>query len=98
MVAAALLFEGWTTHEVDAARSKAPCTRPDPEAGGQRQPVLRLSGDKVETAAMPPRTAALTFNGGPDPVWTPRLLDLLRKHNAQATFFVYGAQAARHPD
>ncbi|MDG4865414.1 bifunctional polysaccharide deacetylase/glycosyltransferase family 2 protein [Streptomyces sp. T-3] len=97
VVTTALLFEGWTTHEVDAARSKRPCTRPIPRAADDGDPILRITGDRVETAGMPPRTAALTFNGGPDPAWTPRLLDLLRKHHAQATFFLYGAKAARHP-
>ncbi|WP_327352904.1 bifunctional polysaccharide deacetylase/glycosyltransferase family 2 protein [Streptomyces sp. NBC_01304] len=97
VVTTALLFEGWTTHEVDAARSKRPCTRPIPRAADNGDPVLRITGDRIETAGMPPRTAALTFNGGPDPTWTPRLLDLLRRHHAQATFFLYGAEAARHP-
>ncbi|MDI3422562.1 bifunctional polysaccharide deacetylase/glycosyltransferase family 2 protein [Streptomyces luteolus] len=97
VVTISLLFEGWTTHEVDAARSKEPCTRPVPAAADDGQPVLRLDGDRIETAGMPPRTAALTFNGGPDPHWTPRLLDLLREHDAHATFFLYGARATRHP-
>lgn len=41
---------------------------------------------------------ALTFDDGPDPVYTPLLLDLLRKHEAKATFFVLGSKAERHPD
>ncbi|WP_314173633.1 bifunctional polysaccharide deacetylase/glycosyltransferase family 2 protein [Streptomyces winkii] len=98
VVTAALLFEGWTNHEVDAARSKAPCNTPIPRAADNGDPVLRLDGDKVQTASMPARTAALTFNGGPDPAWTPRILDLLRDHHAKATFFVYGSQATRHPE
>jgi cellulose synthase/poly-beta-1,6-N-acetylglucosamine synthase-like glycosyltransferase/peptidoglycan/xylan/chitin deacetylase (PgdA/CDA1 family) len=98
VVTAALLFEGWTNHEVDAARYKAPCTTPIPRAADNGDPVLRLDGNKVETASMPARTAALTFNGGPDPVWTPRILDLLRDRHAKATFFVYGSQATRHPE
>ncbi|MEU4465013.1 glycosyltransferase [Streptomyces sp. NPDC024017] len=57
-----------------------------------------IAGDKVRSAAAPARTVALTYDGGPDPEWTPRLLDLLREHHAHATFFVFGAQAARHPD
>jgi cellulose synthase/poly-beta-1,6-N-acetylglucosamine synthase-like glycosyltransferase/peptidoglycan/xylan/chitin deacetylase (PgdA/CDA1 family) len=98
VVTAALLFEGWTNHEVDAARYKAPCTTPIPRAADNGDPVLRLDGNKVQTASMPARTAALTFNGGPDPVWTPRILDLLRDRHAKATFFVYGSQATRHPE
>ncbi|MDX3690142.1 bifunctional polysaccharide deacetylase/glycosyltransferase family 2 protein [Streptomyces europaeiscabiei] len=99
VVFAVLLFEGWTTHEVDAAKTRRPCTRPVPKAVAESGPVLRrISGDEVSSAAAPARTVALTFDGGPDPVWTPRLLDLLREHHAHATFFVFGAQAARHPD
>ncbi|MGP3952303.1 polysaccharide deacetylase family protein [Streptomyces sp. 7N604] len=30
-------------------------------------------------------TVALTFDGGPDSAWTPRLLELLAEHNAHAT-------------
>lgn len=95
----ALLFEGWTVHEVDAAKTRRPCTSPVPQAVGESGPVLHISGDKVASSARAPaRTVALTFDGGPDPEWTPRILDLLRKYHAHATFFVYGAQAARHPD
>ncbi|WP_367322482.1 bifunctional polysaccharide deacetylase/glycosyltransferase family 2 protein [Streptomyces sp. HUAS ZL42] len=98
LVFVALLFEGWTIHEVDAAKSRIPCTRPAPRAVDESGPVLRrISGDDVKSSAMPARTVALTFDGGPDPVWTPRLLDLLREHQAHATFFLFGAQAARHP-
>ena len=39
---------------------------------------------------------ALTFDDGPDPVWTPRLLDLLQKLEARATFFPIAARAAEH--
>jgi peptidoglycan/xylan/chitin deacetylase (PgdA/CDA1 family) len=45
------------------------------------------------------RTAvALTFDDGPDPDVTPRLLDLLRRHDVRATFFVIGKRAERHPE
>jgi peptidoglycan/xylan/chitin deacetylase (PgdA/CDA1 family) len=40
---------------------------------------------------------ALTFDDGPDPVWTPRLLDLLSELGARATFFVIGPRASDHP-
>src|SRR5690242_18370490 len=41
---------------------------------------------------------ALTFDDGPDPVFTPRLLDILQQHHAKATFFMVGQAAERHPD
>jgi peptidoglycan/xylan/chitin deacetylase (PgdA/CDA1 family) len=43
------------------------------------------------------RTVALTFDDGPDPEVTPHLLELLRRHDVPATFFVAGAKAERHP-
>jgi len=36
---------------------------------------------------------ALTFDDGPDPKWTPKILDELKNENAKATFFVIGSQA-----
>jgi cellulose synthase/poly-beta-1,6-N-acetylglucosamine synthase-like glycosyltransferase/peptidoglycan/xylan/chitin deacetylase (PgdA/CDA1 family) len=47
---------------------------------------------------MPARTVALTFDDGPDPRWTPRILDVLAKYHVPATFFVIGTQVIRHPD
>jgi peptidoglycan/xylan/chitin deacetylase (PgdA/CDA1 family) len=44
------------------------------------------------------REVWLTIDDGPDPSSTPRVLDLLRKHGARATFFVIGEQVARHPE
>lgn len=41
---------------------------------------------------------ALTFDDGPDPVYTPQLLDLLEKHGAKATFFIVGSKARTYPD
>lgn len=44
------------------------------------------------------RTLVLTYDDGPGPALTPRLLDLLDTHGARATFFVLGARAARAPE
>ncbi len=41
---------------------------------------------------------ALTFDDGPHPEHTPRLLDVLAERQLTATFFVIGELAARHPD
>lgn len=41
---------------------------------------------------------ALTFDDGPSPIDTPRLLDLLREKNVKATFFVVGKRAAQYPE
>src|SRR5687767_13377151 len=55
-----------------------------------------ISGTVTNVATREPG-AALTFDDGPNPVATPRLLDLLAAHNARATFFVVGEAAVRHP-
>jgi peptidoglycan/xylan/chitin deacetylase (PgdA/CDA1 family) len=44
------------------------------------------------------RMVALTFDDGPDPAVTPRVLDLLDRHGASASFFAIGRRAARHPE
>lgn len=41
---------------------------------------------------------ALTFDDGPDPHWTPQVLDALRASGARATFFVLAPRAAAHPE
>jgi Glycosyltransferases, probably involved in cell wall biogenesis len=44
------------------------------------------------------RTVALTFDDGPDPRWTPQILDILAEHHAKATFFVTGSMVSRNPE
>jgi peptidoglycan-N-acetylglucosamine deacetylase len=41
---------------------------------------------------------ALTFDDGPDPVYTPKLLDLLGEKGVKATFFVVGQRADQYPE
>src|SRR5204863_3298466 len=43
------------------------------------------------------RRVALSFDDGPDPAWTPRVLDVLDAHAVKATFFLVGERAAREP-
>jgi peptidoglycan/xylan/chitin deacetylase (PgdA/CDA1 family) len=43
------------------------------------------------------KPVALTFDDGPS-AWTPLVLDLLRDHEARATFFVIGARVRERPD
>jgi len=41
---------------------------------------------------------AITVDDGPDPVYTPRILDIFRDHAVKATFFVVGGAAEQYPD
>jgi peptidoglycan-N-acetylglucosamine deacetylase len=44
-----------------------------------------------------PGELALTFDDGPNPAWTPRLLDILAGHEVRATFFLVGSFAQAEP-
>lgn len=44
------------------------------------------------------RQLALTYDDGPSPIWTPRLLEVLAKHEVRATFFMLGEHVERHAD
>ena len=63
-------------------------------------PRSRLLGPNLtrlpDTAARRAEVA-ITFDDGPDPEITPRVLDLLDAHGARATFFCVGREAAMHP-
>jgi peptidoglycan/xylan/chitin deacetylase (PgdA/CDA1 family) len=44
------------------------------------------------------KVVALTFDDGPSPVWTPKILDELRKADIKATFFMLGEHVAKYPE
>jgi cellulose synthase/poly-beta-1,6-N-acetylglucosamine synthase-like glycosyltransferase/peptidoglycan/xylan/chitin deacetylase (PgdA/CDA1 family)/spore germination protein YaaH len=45
-----------------------------------------------------PHQVALTFDDGPDPKWTPQILDILKAANVKAAFFLVGQNAEEYPD
>ncbi|KKW93920.1 glycosyltransferase [Sphingobium chungbukense] len=49
------------------------------------------------TGGQHPKMLALTFDDGPDPTWTPKILKVLERMHAPATFFVIGENALEHP-
>src|SRR5258708_4661927 len=52
----------------------------------------------IERTGDHPGTIALTFDDGPDPEWTPAILDILKRENVPATFFVIGKNGQAHPE
>ena len=40
---------------------------------------------------------AITFDDGPDPEWTPQILDILKAANVKAAFFLVGVNAEKYP-
>jgi cellulose synthase/poly-beta-1,6-N-acetylglucosamine synthase-like glycosyltransferase/peptidoglycan/xylan/chitin deacetylase (PgdA/CDA1 family)/spore germination protein YaaH len=45
-----------------------------------------------------PKHLALTFDDGPDPEWTPKILDVLKREHVPAAFFIIGIQADKYAD
>jgi peptidoglycan/xylan/chitin deacetylase (PgdA/CDA1 family) len=73
--------------------------------GGGRAAAQPAPAAPPAAASAPAPTAAgsagvvyLTFDDGPAPAWTPRVLELLARYRARATFFVLGRSAAAHPE
>jgi peptidoglycan/xylan/chitin deacetylase (PgdA/CDA1 family) len=67
-----------------------------PEAAGTA--TRRGTGPSRSVKRTTSATVALTFDDGPDPVQTPKLLDLLRENKVTATFCLVGVQVRAHPD
>jgi cellulose synthase/poly-beta-1,6-N-acetylglucosamine synthase-like glycosyltransferase/peptidoglycan/xylan/chitin deacetylase (PgdA/CDA1 family) len=95
---AAMSFDGYV-HNVSGGSGRAGSSLPSaPDVVTKGGPVLRIDGDAVVSRSMPAGRIALTFDDGPDPHWTPQILDVLRRHNARATFFVVGSRVNEHPE
>lgn len=60
-------------------------------------PTAQLYGRTVHREPAAGKRIALTYDDGPNPVWTPPLLDLLDRHAAKVTFFLIGRWAEREP-
>ena len=80
-----------------------------PDATNGRAPNGRSLVKKALYSAVPSRKLlehgsrdrpqiAITVDDGPDPVHTPRLLDIFREHAVKATFFVVGGAAEQYPE
>lgn len=62
------------------------------------KPVVNDLGPGHSARTTGSTSIALTFDDGPDPVQTPRILALLAKYHVKATFCLVGAQVEKHPE
>ncbi|MCL2552744.1 MAG: polysaccharide deacetylase family protein [Actinomycetia bacterium] len=109
-VTTALVAPGPQSGSAQAATPVVPGGQPATSASTEGQPGS--SGKPPARTAKPPvvpdsivhATEAagpavnITIDDGPDPVWTPKVLQVLRQHHVHATFCMIGPQAAAHPD
>ena len=66
-----------------------------PAGGGVSHTVFDTPG---QDAGLGTHVVALTFDDGPDPTWTPQVLEVLRRSATPATFFEIGRQVATYPE
>jgi peptidoglycan-N-acetylglucosamine deacetylase len=91
VVAVLVSLVGWVSGPADAGQALG--------TPGARDPLpATASQDLLSHTAHGGRTVALTFDDGPDPSYTPHVLELLTRYRAVATFCMIGNEAIRYPD
>ncbi|MEQ4300808.1 polysaccharide deacetylase family protein [Plantactinospora sp. B6F1] len=81
-----------------AAPTPTPSPTPTPKAKPSRKPAPRGTVGPLNTQRLTgTRAVALTFDDGPHPQWTPKLLDQLREAEVRATFCVVGVKVRKYP-
>ncbi len=97
---AMLMLRGYVHSEILADHRVGPPAANDrvPKDILKGGPVIDTRNGKPAALELPDGELVLTFDDGPDPMWTPKVLDVLKKHDARAVFFITGTMASRHPD
>ncbi|MFJ2702219.1 glycosyltransferase [Streptomyces sp. NPDC087428] len=99
---AMLMLRGYVHSEILADHRIQPPAATDqvPQQVLEGGPVIdaRSATGPAKTLRIPDHRIVLTFDDGPDPVWTPRVLDKLKEYDAHAVFFVTGTMASRYPE
>ncbi|MHC0433924.1 glycosyltransferase [Streptomyces sp. O3] len=98
---AMLMLRGYVHSEILADHRVRPPAANDrvPQEVLKGGPVIEArSGEQPKALSVPDHRLVLTFDDGPDPEWTPRILDKLKEYDAKGVFFVTGTMASRYPD
>ncbi|MCT7354029.1 bifunctional polysaccharide deacetylase/glycosyltransferase family 2 protein [Streptomyces sp. 15-116A] len=95
-----MLLDGYLRAEVGGdQRVRTGASADDvPEEILEGGPILTFPGGQATTLSVPDKTIALTFDDGPDPTWTPKVLQILEEYDVPGTFFLVGSMIARYPD
>lgn len=80
------------THYVSRGEILTILSEPSPSADFPHGYILQRYGEEL-----PKNSIFITFDDGPDPTWTPKIIDLLKTENVPATFFVLGSQVQNYP-
>ncbi|MGW0899329.1 polysaccharide deacetylase family protein [Streptomyces goshikiensis] len=82
-----------TAYRLQPMTSEAPARQAAAKPAVRTRPILELPAETTPANAM-----TLTFDDGPDPRYTPAVLDTLARYGVRAMFFVCGEMATEHPD
>ena len=100
MFVSVLVTNGLISSEIGVDATGAGPDGPDtgvPAVISNGGPVIDLTAGRTQSSQLPPKTVALTFDDGPDPVWTPQVLAVLARYHVPGTFFVVGSRVAHYP-
>jgi cellulose synthase/poly-beta-1,6-N-acetylglucosamine synthase-like glycosyltransferase/peptidoglycan/xylan/chitin deacetylase (PgdA/CDA1 family) len=80
--------DGWRNLDVDSVTGYI-----------KNEEIVRTpSSYVIQRGGFHPGLIALTFDDGPDPKWTPAILDILKQENVPATFFIIGKNGEAYPE
>ncbi|MEV7090453.1 polysaccharide deacetylase family protein [Streptomyces sp. NPDC093085] len=82
----------WTA-QADTTTAKKPTAQTS-----QQPKVTKVAADIAHASEAGERGVNLTIDDGPDPNWTPQVLQLLKENGVKATFCMVGTQAKAYPD
>ncbi|MFF2185421.1 polysaccharide deacetylase family protein [Streptomyces sp. NPDC058155] len=95
-VAAATSMWSAQANPTGGRQAQAPVSVPDDPSEDRK--VAKVAADIAHASDRGPQGVNITIDDGPDPVWTPQVLRLLKDSGTKATFCMVGTQAQAHPD
>jgi peptidoglycan/xylan/chitin deacetylase (PgdA/CDA1 family) len=93
-----LIIDGWGDHPPTTYRATPTMTAGDHQVRVEYYENSGGATAQLSWQMLGPKVVALTFDDGPDPAHTPKILDTLQQHNVKATFFVLGHWVTQYPD
>ncbi|MER6954188.1 MULTISPECIES: polysaccharide deacetylase family protein [unclassified Streptomyces] len=99
VTAMAAVTSVWTAQAGSAGGSQTGAgASASPSAPGAARALAAVSVEIAHASDQGARGVNITIDDGPDPGWTPQVLQVLRENGVKATFCMVGTQAQAHPD
>lgn len=98
VTAMAAVTSVWTAQAGPVGGQAGAGASASPSTAGSVPDRAPVSVDIVHASDAGAHGVNITIDDGPDPVWTPQVLQVLRENGVKATFCMVGTQAQAHPD